>query len=741
MYCDIAPIQGRDELEHWLGEGHVPALSWQEANFFIEGEQTIPGTGNELTITCQSKLDPVGPAQPTAGWVELETSSRPAMISDLILVGSRPLPRNNLSCICRHPGDEGFLWAGTDDAHLLLMDAHLPANLRIVADIQLAAPLKSLVCCGTGLLGLEAGGERVWEIAINDGGKKSIQAGGSIELPKPLIALAENDRHSAWGLTESGELYAVRLDNYSSSKSASRLKNGLNFNPAGCLGRRRLNSVNLEAWLRSTYRAALNKGSSWKWLGAPAGRPGGLAFDGQHFWSYNTKVNSSGRVLRMYDKAGRLRREFPTWPEVAISDVNYCHLRLLVLDRENQQLHQYQLIDDMEPTASAGYGSHPGFLPAGREQSAGIHDLCLVYVGGAGKDVIYRCDQVAMRPIAGYVDEQGQVKDRFMDGFLFLSQHSPLLNGRVFAPELKGAPSRQEDWLALFAEYFQPAANLAALDKCIELQDEELGQSGLPVKVVLGIPTADPRCINWDQSGYSLSPDENRIEVTRWAMQQLLESWSKANFQHLQLAGFYYLSEQGAWDDRLLHSFPRLCREWGLRSFAIPGITSKWITEFCRADFDCVVLQSSHAFWSPFRRPRHFALKCAGLIAREFGMGVEVEIPYDILEPAGMDKLRDYLQMAQFQGWAGSFKAYFQSYELIQVMADGHEPAARKLYEDLFRLSMQSRRAGEGRDDPGKQEREIRWRVKLKPGERNLHYRLNWEGHQGNLILTSLTVK
>ena len=115
---------------------------------------------------------------------------------------------------------------------------------------------------------------------------------------------------------------------------------------------------------------------------------------------------------------------------------------------------------------------------------------------------------------------------------------------------------------------------------------------------------------------------------------EVVKRWEKADFRHLKLAGFYYLTEQGAYEDEVLHAFPELCNEYRLRSFAIPGITSNWLTEFSRAGFDTVLLQSSHAFWQPALSPPRYLLKCAGQIARHYGMGMEVNFPI-CLEPAG----------------------------------------------------------------------------------------------------------
>ena len=65
-------------------------------------------------------------------------------------------------------------------------------------------------------------------------------------------------------------------------------------------------------------------------------------------------------------------------------------------------------------------------------------------------------------------------------------------------------------------------------------------------------------------------------------------------------------------------------------------------------------------------------------------MGMEVELPYNVLEPAGRQKLRDYLEMAAIQGWAGTFTAYFQSYNLIKSLAESPDPECRQLYDELF---------------------------------------------------------
>lgn len=512
----------------------------------------------------------------------------------------------------------------------------------------------------------------------------------------------------------------------------------------GTLGRSHVFSASLSGALKSIYRAVKARKSAWRKLCRRQGTYAGLAFDGRYFWGFRQsrrEEQSSGLLL--YNQQGQVMRAFTTWPEASISYLSYCHNRLLVLDLEKQQLHQYCLADTLQPIASLDtIKSHPGYLPGGTAASGGIHDLCLLYVGAEAKNSVHLYNVDKLRPLVGYVDPQGVVQDHFMDGFLLLAQYSPLLNGRTFSDDLKGPPSQREDWLALFDQYFHPQGNLTALEACTAAMRAQMGASHAEViKVVLGIPSADQRCQDWDQQGLSLAGAMQRVEVTRWAMQALIDRWSRAGFKGLTLSGFYYMSEQGAWNDPLLKIFPGLCHEQGLRSFAIPGLTSSWLTEYSRVGFDCVALQSSHAFWKPWRRPAHYALVSAGRIAREFGMGMEVELPYNILEPAGQEKLRDYLHMAYIQGWAGAFKTYFHSYNLIKALAESENPAGRELYDELYRLSRISRRPEVESGPANHGAIIIDWQHAWINNSGVVSFRLNIEGYQGVFELHGLSVR
>lgn len=732
LYSDIAPCEGRYALNGFYEQPPPKQLTWM-LDSSLGGRSRWEQPGERKIKIAGSIYDPAG--NPAAGWAELELSERPPVIEDLILAASRPLPQDNITCVCRHPFDGAYLMAATAEACLLLLDAAPHANLTVLGRFGTEGAFSSLVCCGGRLLGLESPHGRclhLIDVSNSESGRPAFKTVGKIALNRPLTALAENDAYSAWGFNANGTVYQIKIGEIPTKSPAflggrlvqyGRLHSGI---PA---------AFRLTDRLRGLYRFVKAKKLPHLKPGTGKGRFAGLAFDGENFWTFRR----SGKLL-LYNQEQSLLRSFASRPEMSISHLSYTHHYLLVLDREHQQLHYCHPADTLEPLAalSPARASHPGYLPAGTAASGGIHDLCLLYSGGEGSSRIHRYDAEKLLPLVGYSSVEGEIKDCFMDGFLLLAQYSPLLNGRSFAPDLSGPPSRREDWTALFDEYFHPRVNLSALEECARTVGRCLGRKQL-VRVVLGVPTPDPRCDDWDKRGCSLAVESNRIEATRWAFHELMQRWGRARFQHLILAGFYYLAEQGVYDDPVIKLFPQLCREHRLCSFAIPGISSSYMTEFKRVGFDCVTLQSSHSFWKPVGPPGRCLLKWAGQIARDFGMGMEVELPYNVLEAEGAGKLRDYLEAARIQGWAGAFKAYFQSYNLIKLLADSQEPEYRRLYDELYELSRLSRQ--QRVHNPPHQAIPVEWHVKWSGNSEKEYFRINIESNQGVFGLTELSTE
>ena len=738
LYCDIAPTAGRDEL-HLIQQGVRP-LTWSQGAFSLGANLNNPHGPGEIGLELRGQIRTHATVSP-AGWIELETSPLGIpLVSDIFVAGSRPLPSPDFTCICRHPVNPDLLLAADQDGRLLFLDSSLSSNLSITSQTMITGPIVSMAASGTRVIALTGESQpTILIIALDRNGHNVIDM-TIVNLTVGLVALAEGDAEHLWGLSPAGVIYKIQLCTGEVEQGARAV-----LTEQCRLRKKTVVSAGIRQMVLSIYRAMRNRNYSlWRLL-AGRGAFRTLAYDGRFFWVVRTGARrGSSYLLSLYDMSGKLRQTFTTWPEAAATALSFSHHGLMIMDRENQLYHHAHITDSMLPVAGGPVSgaSHPGYLPAGTSATAGIHDLCLLYVGGEGSQRLHRYDSDQLRPLVGYVGATGQMEDSFMDGFLLMAQYSPLLNGRAFGTDLKGSPSRQEDWVALFDEYFHSTANLAALDACAgemaRLVPREAARFRL--KVVLALPVPDPRGPAWDQKGTSLADPGRRVEVLTWAMQDLMGRWDRAQHRWLELAGFYYMNEQGSYDDPLLHAFPKLCRQYGLKSFAIPGITSTWMTEFSRVGFDGIALQSSHAFRKPLSRPPKYGLKCAARIAREYRMGMEVELPYNVLEPAGQAIVRDYLDMAGIQGWAGGFKAYFQSYNLIYQLARSVDPACRRLYEDLYKFSRRSRIREEQSMVLFQGALPVEWEGRISGEGGKGCFRLNIEGHRGDFQIDRLSV-
>ncbi len=738
LYCDIAPTAGRDEL-HLIKKGVRP-LTWSQGAFSLGANLNNPHGPGEIGLELRGHLRTEAMVSP-AGWIELETSPCGIpLVSDIFVAGSRPLPSPDITCMCRHPVNPDLVLAAAQDNRLLFLDSALSANLSITNQTLIPGPIVSMAASGTRIIALT--GERqpaIIIMALDRTGRNVIDI-TKVSLTIGLVALAEDDAEHVWGLSPAGVIYKVQICTGGVGQGARAV-----LTEQCRLRKKTVVSAGIQQMVLSIYRAIRNRNYGLWRLFSGRGAFRALAYDGRSFWVLRTGGQSgSSYLLSLYDVSGNLLQVFTTWPEAAATSLSFSHHGLMMVDREHQLFHHAHSIDSMLPVAGSPVagGSHPGYLPAGTSATGGIHDLCLLYVGGEGSQRVHRYDTDKLRPLVGYEGTTSQMEDAFMDGFLLLAQYSPLLNGRVFGTDLKGSPSRQDDWVALFDEYFHSTANLAALDACAGEMARRLPREAarFRLKVVLALPVPDPRCPDWDQKGTSLADPGRRLEVLTWAMQDLIGRWDRAQHRWLELAGFYYMNEQGSYDDPLLHAFPNLCRQYGLKSFAIPGITSTWMTEFSRAGFDGINLQSSHAFRKLLGRPPKYWLKCAARIAREYRMGMEVELPYNVLEPTGQAIVRDYLEMARIQGWAGGFKAYFQSYNLIYQLARSVDPACRSLYEDLYKFSRLSRIREEQPVVRFQGALPVEWEGRTSGEGGESCFRLNIEGHWGDFQINRLSV-
>ena len=114
---------------------------------------------------------------------------------------------------------------------------------------------------------------------------------------------------------------------------------------------------------------------------------------------------------------------------------------------------------------------------------------------------------------------------------------------------------------------------MSALDACIETVKKEIGEPEFRHRVVIGLPAAMFRQRDWGElNGKTLCflYREDQVAATRWYVDRVLESFRNANYKNLDLAGFYWVDEDIAYNGDLSLSVSEYIHSKNLLFYWIP---------------------------------------------------------------------------------------------------------------------------------------------------------------------------
>lgn len=338
-----------------------------------------------------------------------------------------------------------------------------------------------------------------------------------------------------------------------------------------------------------------------------------------------------------------------------------------------------------------------GYHPPGSDTAAGARNIMLIYTHGK------RWNHVDALPYVAYgelVREIGQLPrldwhDWFFDTFLFLA----LLTedkARAYDSATRAAPANWDDWTDFLHDLFAPNGHLAAFDQAIDLVKESLDDPDYRARVIVMIPYPEVAQTNFgDPVGTGRSLDfsfpnahaaEDRYAAVSAYMDKVLEFWEQAEYEHLDLIGFYWLAESvRSGDETLIRQTAERIHAAGHRFFWIPYFSAAGYDRWESLGFDVAIYQPNYMFNTSLPKRR---LHDAALRAYSLGMGVEIEADWTILSTeAGRERYRDYL-------WAGlkygfmeeSIRAYYLEQDLMGPAYLSTDPDVRAVYDDTYRF-------------------------------------------------------
>jgi hypothetical protein len=313
------------------------------------------------------------------------------------------------------------------------------------------------------------------------------------------------------------------------------------------------------------------------------------------------------------------------------------------------------------------------------------NDLVLIYDGGAHRNIKWNKDH-----FAPYVFGETNGEEKWLfDGFLFLEIHNG--QGRGFASGYQALAARKVEWEHLLENYFAKGNAIHALNE--QLGDvRETGRiqgKYKKRKIVISIPEPIPNQTDWGQlDGRSLQffNKKDRLDACKWYIDYAEQLFQKANFEHVELVGFYWLAEEASNSRNLAADVADYLYEKKYDFYWIPYFNSDGYSEWKNLGFNVPYYQPNYFFNEniPYSR-----LQEAYNRADKFQMNMEIEFDDRVLKnnKGWGYRLTDYLDVYENNGVFDSLKvAYYQGGDAFYKLSQSEEDADQALYRRLIHL-------------------------------------------------------
>lgn len=318
------------------------------------------------------------------------------------------------------------------------------------------------------------------------------------------------------------------------------------------------------------------------------------------------------------------------------------------------------------------------YLSLSDESASNITDLVLIYQGGTHRPEWTTQD---FRPYVYRDDGAGRFEWLF-DGFLFIEFKDN--RGYEYAHGYKHKPACREQWEWLLDRNFENGKAIHALNGML---DSLIKKGHVPErmrKVVLTLPEPIVNNREWGKlNGKELdfTKSGDRIKACKWYIDLALEYWENAGFEHLELAGFYWVAEQSSESVSLLPRVARYIKRKNKKFFWIPYWQASGAGEWKQSGFDCAYQQPNH-FFSLDRPDSRLDEAC--IFAGNHDMGMEFEFDNRVREPAFRARFYSYIKAFEKYGiWDNVAVAYYEGGNGIMNCSKSRVPEIKKVYDDL----------------------------------------------------------
>ncbi|MBP3387432.1 MAG: DUF4855 domain-containing protein [Clostridia bacterium] len=294
-------------------------------------------------------------------------------------------------------------------------------------------------------------------------------------------------------------------------------------------------------------------------------------------------------------------------------------------------------------------------------------------------------------PYVAYLSEDGEVKDTFFDGYLYLPYTA--FNFSSEAQCIDG-------WKYYLDNIFTPDRNLDALDKVTKEVGDKLGIKNHKSAVYFSLlyTFTSKECfgeINGEKLDFENIDD--RKKALRWLIDEYLRRYNEGGYEHTRLEAFYWFEEQITYSDSHEEELIAFVRDYvhekGYKLFWIPYFKAVGYHDWKRLGFDVACMQPNYAFGDDRKVEQIYE---TAKIAKELGMCVELEITGIKLDengivqnPKDVEKFIEYLEIGAKTGYMNTIKMYYQGGVPgdISKAVFSKTPRYREMYDMTYRFA------------------------------------------------------
>lgn len=293
-------------------------------------------------------------------------------------------------------------------------------------------------------------------------------------------------------------------------------------------------------------------------------------------------------------------------------------------------------------------------------------------------------EEGTLLPYVAYLDEEGNITDTFMDGFIYGVVGGFPSGGYAHTYSYKG------DWEYIFDTVFNGVTGLDELEKTVGTVKEALNIPDYKVYVYITITGIHENITDFgDVDGDGISEDlstvEGRNTVINWYTDMCINEFAERGYENIELDGFYWHLEAVTWevdDSHIIKEAADIIHGKGTNLLWVPYYTANRYSEGYDFGFDLVSMQPNFMF--DLEQPL-YRFDVAATRTKLMNMCVEIEHSYQALsDPLFVRNYMLYLYYGAVYGYMDATHVYYDDVTNFAKMGYSDNALCRFQYDATY---------------------------------------------------------